>query len=95
MRKFLKYWLTALFAVVYALAALSQPNNDSLNMRSVLHYPQTAWGTGASNINTGLWGYNDTATGDPACAVLDFGSDKTSTGTATMCSSNLNRDSGS
>jgi choice-of-anchor B domain-containing protein len=63
MRKFLKYWLTALFAVVYALAALSQPNNDSLNMRSVLHYPQTAWGTGASNINNGLWGYNDTATG--------------------------------
>jgi choice-of-anchor B domain-containing protein len=71
-RKFLKYWLTAVFAVVYALAALSQPNNDSLNMRSVLHYPQGVWGTGASNINNGLWGYNDTATGKEYALVGNY-----------------------
>ena len=41
--------------------------------------------TSATITARGALIYNDTATGDPACAVLDFGSDKTSTaGTFTI-----------
>ncbi len=41
--------------------------------------------TSATITARGALIYNDTATGDPACAVLDFGSDKTSTsGTFTV-----------
>lgn len=41
--------------------------------------------TSATITARGALIYNDTASGDPACAVLDFGSDKTSTsGTFTI-----------
>ncbi len=60
MRNFLKYWFTAVLSVLAVLAALSQPNNDSLNIRKWRHYPTSQWGVSTSGVNNGLWGYVDT-----------------------------------
>jgi hypothetical protein len=42
----------------------------------VCDFADTTW-TAASFTTCGALIYNDTATGDPACAVLSFGGDQT------------------
>lgn len=51
-------------AVLCGFAALAQPSNDSLNMRTLLHYPVSQWGiSGADPDCADIWGYTDSASG--------------------------------
>ncbi|MEJ6499223.1 MAG: choice-of-anchor B family protein [Cryomorphaceae bacterium] len=47
-----------------SVVALSQPSNDSLHMRSLLHYPVAQWGIAGAHADCAdIWGYADSATG--------------------------------
>jgi choice-of-anchor B domain-containing protein len=51
-------------ALLGGFAALAQPSNDSLNMRTLLHYPVSQWGiSGADPDCADIWGYTDSASG--------------------------------
>jgi len=61
----IKRTLLLLGFMLSAAAVLAQPSNDSLNMRRLAWYPVTQWGPlGASPMNSGIWGYRDTATNE-------------------------------
>lgn len=64
--------------------ALTNINPTSSGTTAFIDFDDESWTT-ASFTARGALIYNDTAAGDPACLVLDFGSDKTvSAGTFTV-----------
>jgi len=63
-------------------AILTPITVSSSGYTAFVSFPNISW-TGAITARCALI-YNDTVAGNPSIAVLDFGSDKTSTGTFTI-----------
>ena len=50
--------------ICFAFGLTAQPNNDSLNVISKLHYPVSDWlDTNAGGLCSDVWGYADSSTG--------------------------------
>lgn len=54
----------------FGIGLFAQPNNDSLNMKKLIHYPFSEWiDTNVFPLGSDIWGYSDSSSGEEYAIV--------------------------